>query len=60
LEYLIGSQKQTWQEDILTFEYVGPIDALIRWISNFTLHDVILEEPDLESIFINYYENENE
>ena len=60
LEYLIGSQNQTWRDDVLTFEYVGPIDTLIRWISNFTLHDVILEEPDLESIFINYYENENE
>ena len=55
LEYPLGVQNQHWTNNKLTFEYVGPIDNLIQWLSRIDLHDVILEEPDLESIFINYY-----
>ena len=55
LEYHKGIQHQNWKGNKLTFEYVGPIDNLILWMSKLNLHDVILEEPDLESIFMNYY-----
>ena len=41
-------------------DFVGSTNKLIQWISNLDLYDVVLEEPDLESIFMNYYENENE
>ena len=55
IEYPKGIQHQDWKGNHLTFEYVGPIDKLIQWMSNLDLHDVILEEPDLESVFMNYY-----
>lgn len=55
LEFPMGVQKQNWNGNKLTFEYVGLIDNLIKWMANLDLQDVILEEPDLESIFMNYY-----
>ena len=55
IEYPKGIQYQDWKGNNLKFEYVGPIDNLIGWMSKLNLHDVILEEPDLESIFMNYY-----
>ena len=39
----------------LTFDYVGPTSDLLQWMSSQPLHDATLEEPDLESIFMNYY-----
>lgn len=42
-------------ENKLTFEYVGQIDGLLKWLNGFELQDLVMEEPDLESIFMNYY-----
>ncbi len=53
-----GIQNEHWNGNKLTLEYVGSIDNLIQWISILDLQDVVLEEPDLESIFMNYYEHE--
>ena len=39
----------------ITFDYVGPTQDLIIWLSSQSIIDVTLSEPDLESIFINYY-----
>jgi len=55
LQYPEGVQNQHWTNNKLTLEYVGSLDNLIQWMSSIDLHDVILEEPDLESIFMNYY-----
>jgi ABC-2 type transport system ATP-binding protein len=38
------------------FDYVGPTSELIQWLGDQNLADVVLTEPDLESIFMNYYE----
>lgn len=38
------------------FDYVGPTADLVKWLAGQPLVDVVLTEPDLESIFINYYE----
>lgn len=51
-----GAQHEKWNGEKLSFEYVGPIDELIKWLANNQLHDAVLKEPDLESIFMNYYE----
>ena len=40
----------------LTFDYVGPITDLIQWMGTLDLVDAVLEEPDLETIFMNYYQ----
>lgn len=51
-----GIQNEQWHNLKFTFEYVGPINILIDWMSKLDLTDAVLEEPDLESIFMNYYE----
>ena len=40
-----------------TFDYVGPTQDLVTWLSSQAILDVTLSEPDLESIFMNYYQN---
>ena len=35
--------------------FVGPISLLIKWMNTLDLIDAVLEEPDLETIFMNYY-----
>ena len=39
----------------LSFDYVGPTSELLQWMASQPLHDATMEEPDLESIFMNYY-----
>lgn len=56
LDYPEGMQHEHWHNEKLTFEYVGPINILIEWMAKLNLVDAVLEEPDLESIFMNYYE----
>lgn len=56
LKYLSGIQNQRWKNNKLKFEYVGSVNELIKWLSQFKIQDIVLEEPELESIFINYYE----
>ncbi|MEO9532076.1 MAG: ABC transporter ATP-binding protein [Crocinitomicaceae bacterium] len=51
-----GSQNEKWNDNKLSFEYVGPISDLISWLNQNELHDTVLQEPDLDSIFMNYYE----
>ncbi|MGV6861036.1 MAG: ABC transporter ATP-binding protein [Putridiphycobacter sp.] len=56
ISYPEGVINQVWHDNKLTFEYVGPINQLIDWLANLDLVDVVLEEPDLETIFMNYYQ----
>ena len=56
LNYPEGMQQEQWHNEKLTFKYVGPINILIEWMGQLDLVDAVLEEPDLESIFMNYYE----
>lgn len=51
-----GSQHAKWNGNKLSFEYVGPINNLVEWLAKNKLHDAVLEEPDLETIFMNYYQ----
>jgi ABC-2 type transport system ATP-binding protein len=39
-----------------SFDYVGSTSALVSWLDKQALVDVTLSEPDLESIFMNYYQ----
>jgi ABC-2 type transport system ATP-binding protein len=43
IEYPKGVQHQVWKDNKLTFKYVGPINNLIRWMSNLNLRDIILD-----------------
>lgn len=51
----IGSQNEKWHDQKVNFEYVGPIESLIQWMNESKVVDVVMEEPDLETIFMNYY-----
>ena len=56
LKFIDGVKNTVWHKNKLTFEYLGNISNLLTWITSFDLIDAVLEEPDLESIFMNYYE----
>lgn len=51
-----GVQHAQWHNLKFTFEFVGQINDLTKWMSGLDLLDAVMEEPDLESIFMNYYE----
>lgn len=56
LEFPEGCQQLKWHENKANFEYVGMVQPLLRFLNSLDLVDAVLEEPDLESIFMNYYE----
>ena len=56
LKFISGVQNPTWTNNKLTFDYIGPVKELIQWMSQLDLQDAVLEEPDLETIFMNYYQ----
>ena len=53
-----GSTHVQYLKNKLNFDYVGSVNELINWISNQNVQDVSIIEPDLESIFMNYYERD--
>ena len=60
LNFPVGVQSQRWNGNKLTFEYVGDINTFTQWLSTLDIQDISLEEPALESIFMNYYEHDVE
>ena len=56
LKFISGVQNPTWSNNKLTFDYIGPVKELIQWMNQLDLQDAVLEEPDLETIFMNYYQ----
>lgn len=56
LNFIDGIQKPLWTNNKLTFEYIGSVKDLIQWMNGLDLIDAVLEEPDLETIFMNYYQ----
>ncbi|MCR9172444.1 MAG: ABC transporter ATP-binding protein [bacterium] len=55
-EKIDGMNDIHWHGNKLGFNYVGNIHPLLNWLQSQDLQDVTLEEPDLETIFMNYYE----
>jgi ABC-2 type transport system ATP-binding protein len=43
-----------------TLQVSGNIDNLIKALSNFPVHDLDIERPSLEEIFLTYYEAASE
>jgi len=50
-----GSKNGHWAGNKVFFDYVGPTQDLITWLGKQRVVDLTLSEPDLESIFMNYY-----
>lgn len=55
LQFPEGAQNVKKLNGKITFDYVGDINPLLDWLATCTIKDLVMEEPDLESIFMNYY-----
>ena len=47
---------KTVQENTLSFNFSGNINELTRHLSGYDIKDMVIEESDLEEIFMHYYE----
>ncbi|OIK16021.1 ABC transporter [Bacillus sp. MUM 116] len=47
------------KENITSFLYSGNINLILKKLSEFELENLWIDEPDLEEIFMHYYEKEN-
>lgn len=54
---LEGVAKTTWYEPVLSFDYAGEPNALVRMLANHDVEMVDIERPSLEEIFLGYYGN---
>jgi ABC-2 type transport system ATP-binding protein len=55
VELPLGAQNAHWSGNKVSFDFVGATSNLIQWMSTQPVLDATLTEPDLESIFMNYY-----
>lgn len=55
---LAGVKDVRNEQDVTHFLYSGDINVLLRHISNTRIKDLSITEPDLEEIFLHYYEEE--
>ena len=60
LSGLDGIRDKKEGEDSVSFLYTGDINKLLRILSAGQLSDISISEPDLEEIFLHYYEKEGE
>lgn len=60
LDQLEGLRDLRMQDGVTSFLYDGPLSALLTVLSQGELDDLIMEEPDLEEIFLHYYQSEGE
>ena len=56
IEFPEGCQNERWHKSKVIFDYIGNVGDLLKWLSQYDISDLTMEEPDLESIFMNYYE----
>ena len=60
LEGLDGIRDKKITEDTVSFLYSGDMNRLLRALSSGEIADMTVSEPDLEEIFLHYYENGGE
>lgn len=60
LENIDGIRDKKETKDAVTFLYSGDIGSLLRTLSSGQIDDLTVTEPDLEEIFLHYYEKEGE
>lgn len=58
LDTLAGVRDLQTAKDTASFLYQGEIHALLDVLSKGKIHDLSISEPDLEEIFMHYYEND--
>jgi ABC-2 type transport system ATP-binding protein len=55
-----GLKLNTTHGNALTFTYTGDINVLLKFFAKHPLADLTIEEPELEQIFMSYYENDGD
>ena len=60
LEQLSGIRDRKDTENSVSFLYSGDMDSLLRTLSSGQVNDLTVTEPDLEEVFLHYYEKGGE
>ncbi|MDD6880358.1 MAG: ABC transporter ATP-binding protein [Firmicutes bacterium] len=60
LENLDGVRDRNDMEESVSFLYGGDMDSLLRVLSSGQVKDLTVTEPDLEEVFLHYYEKDGE
>ena len=60
LERLCGVRDRKASEDSVSFLYSGDMNSLLRTLSSGQVTDLTVTEPDLEEVFLHYYEKDGE
>lgn len=60
LDGLTGIRNLTWQDDAVSFLYSGEMGVLLQALAAGSVTDLSVSEPDLDEIFLHYYEKESE
>lgn len=60
LEHLEGVRDKKDSEDSISFLYNGDMNSLLGALSSGQVNDLTITEPDLEEVFLHYYEKEGE
>ena len=60
LEELYGIRDRKDTEDSVSFLYSGDMNSLLRALSSGNVDDLTITEPDLEEVFLHYYEQDGE
>lgn len=60
LDGLTGIRNLTWQDDAVSFLYSGEMGVLLQALAAGSVTDLSVTEPDLDEIFLHYYEKESE
>ena len=60
LEHLSGVRDRKDSEDSVSFLYSGDMNSLLRTLSAGQVNDITVTEPDLEEVFLHYYEKDGE
>ena len=60
LENLSGDRDRNAGEDGISFLYSGDMGSLLRTLASGQVDDLTVTEPDLEEIFLHYYEEDGE
>lgn len=60
LEHLSGIRDRKDTKDSVSFLYNGDINSLLHMLSLGNISDLTITEPDLDEVFLHYYEKEGE
>ncbi len=58
LEHLGGVRDRKDSKNSVSFLYSGDMDSLLRTLSSGQVNDLTITEPDLEEVFLHYYEKD--